>query len=216
MQVIFDLDLPVAIGDGGVEYSGDNPFDRLRRSDGGDFVDITDLTSFWIDEFGRKHIVNRDGWQELKCRFGDKVDFDGERWFLVSASDDLAHLKAKLKLQVDRSAETERMRYITAGEGQALTYSRKVEEAKRATAEADSKPEEYPMLAASLGIDGDTVKAVAEVVLAMDAAWAIIGSQIERIRLAAKQAVDAAETEGAVKAVLDGIEWPAPQQASLK
>lgn len=43
---------------------------------------------------------------------------------------DLERLKQWLKIQVDTSAETERMKYITPGHGQMMTYQQKVAEAQ--------------------------------------------------------------------------------------
>lgn len=120
----------------------------------------------------------------------------------------LVQLKDRLKRWVDTSAETERKRYITPGEGQAMTYQRKVEEAKRAILEEEPAAADYPMLAASLGVDGDTVKEIATIVLAMDAAWAVIGSAIEKIRMNTKKAVDEAASAEAVNAIVAAIVWP--------
>lgn len=121
---------------------------------------------------------------------------------------DILGIRASLKTQVDVAAEVERLKYITPGEGQALTYQRKVEEAKRAITEEEPAPVDYPMLAASIGVDGDTVKEIASIVLAMDGGWAVIGSAIEKIRLSAKKAIDDAATVEAANAVVDAIIWP--------
>ncbi|WP_162936857.1 hypothetical protein [Agrobacterium deltaense] len=117
-------------------------------------------------------------------------------------------IKASLKIAVDTMAEQERKRYITAGEGQAMTYQRKVEEAKRAVLEEDPVDAEYPMLSASLGIDGETVKLVAAVVLSMDAEWAAIGAAIEKVRMSAKKAIDDALNFEDATAAVDAIIWP--------
>lgn len=123
-----------------------------------------------------------------------------------------AHAKTMLKMQIDAAAETVRLKYITAGTGQAMTYQRKVDEAKQAIAETNPKPADYPLLSASIGIDGANLKAVAAVILGMDAAWAQIGAQIERIRLTAKQDIDATEDEAAARSVIAAIVWPSAQQ----
>lgn len=119
----------------------------------------------------------------------------------------LAALKAGLKAAIDAVAENERLKYITPGAGQAMTYARKVEEAKAAQAADEPVPVDYPMLAASIGIDGADLAAVAATVLAMDAAWARIGAAIEVARLTAKMAIDLAETAEAARAVVPN--WPA-------
>lgn len=120
----------------------------------------------------------------------------------------IIQIKAALKSGVDSAAETERLRYITPGTGQAMTYQRKVEEAKQALADADPSAESYPLLATSVGIDGDNIAAVATVVLGMDAAWAQIGAAIEHIRLTAKKAIDDAADEATARAVVEQLAWP--------
>lgn len=120
----------------------------------------------------------------------------------------LDQVKDRLKRWVDTSAETERKKYITPGEGQAMTYQRKVEEAKRAILEEEPAAVDYPMLAASVGVDGDTVKEIATIVLAMDAAWAVIGSAIEKTRLSVKKAIDEAASAETANMVANAVVWP--------
>lgn len=115
--------------------------------------------------------------------------------------EELVAFKADRRREIDLAAEAERLKYITGGAGQAMTYSRKLEEARAAAAEEEPDAQNYPLLAASVGIDGATVAAVAQVVLGMDAAWTVIGAAIETVRLAAKKAIDDAEDEAAVRAV---------------
>lgn len=126
--------------------------------------------------------------------------------------EDLAELKQVRKVQVDASAEVERGKYITLGAGQAMTYQRKTEEARlyvqAVAAEQEIGPADFPLLQATIGIDGPTIGAVAELVLQMDAQWAVIGAAIEAARLGAKAAIDVAEDEAAVLAVQPA--WPAP------
>ncbi|XUY27838.1 hypothetical protein RMR21_005635 [Agrobacterium sp. rho-8.1] len=120
---------------------------------------------------------------------------------------DLEEIKRLLKTQIDEEAETARLRYITGGAGQAMTYQRKVEEAKRAVLEDNPLPDDYPMLSASLGIDGETIKDIALLVLTMDAQWAVIGSAIERARQTAKEAIGGAETVEAAQ-IAAQVVWP--------
>lgn len=90
---------------------------------------------------------------------------------------------------IDRAAEQCRLAFITGGSGQALTYSRKLEEATKLMAlpeGAEVNDEDFPFLTSSIGVDGDTVESVAETVLANNELWTAVGSAIERIRLNAK------------------------------
>ncbi|SHI80581.1 hypothetical protein SAMN02745911_1226 [Aureimonas altamirensis DSM 21988] len=116
--------------------------------------------------------------------------------------------KAALSQAIDDRAEAERLRWITPGAGQAMTYARKVEEAKAVQSATSPKAADYPMLAASIGLDGKTIKEVADTILEMDAAWATVGAAIEKRRLQLKHDVgNAADAPG-----LDSVDlnsgWP--------
>jgi len=134
----------------------------------------------------------------------------------------LDDVKDDLKQRIDTAAETERLKYITPGSGQAMTYQEKVAQAASYTkswlahtVDPDNAPEvnaaEYPLLAASLGIDGDTLLEVAETVTYAYALWQQIGAAIEATRLLAKIAIDdAADIEDA-QSIFDALIWPTPQ-----
>ncbi|OOO15664.1 hypothetical protein [Agrobacterium pusense] len=119
----------------------------------------------------------------------------------------LAALQTAMKAVVDARAESERLKYITPGQGQALTYQRKSEEARRAALEDNPRADDFPLLAASLGIEGDSIAQIAELVLTQDAAWASVGSAIERDRLMAKRAIDAATTPTKIQVIIDALKW---------
>lgn len=131
----------------------------------------------------------------------------------------LAETKEALKARVDAAAENERLKYITAGVGQSMTYQTKFEQAvdyskKYAAHIADPKnvtppdENEYPLLQASIGIDGSSMIEVAETVTYAFAIWEKIGAAIEGIRLKAKAAIADAKTEEAAQAVFASIKWP--------
>jgi len=117
-------------------------------------------------------------------------------------------LKNGLKASVDFEAEQVRLKYITPGGGQALTYIRKVEQARAAIAHPDPQPADFPLLAATIGIDGETIVDVAHAVLAMDAVWDRVGAAIEQARMFAKTAIDAAPDATAAYAARDAVVWP--------
>lgn len=131
----------------------------------------------------------------------------------------LAETKEALKVRVDAAAETERLKYITNGVGQSMTYQTKFEQAvdyskKYAAHIADPKnvtppdDNEYPLLQASVGIDGSSMIEVAETVTYAYAVWEKIGAAIEGIRLKAKAAIGDAKTEEEAQAVFASIKWP--------
>ena len=122
--------------------------------------------------------------------------------------------KAILRRSVDQAAETERLKYITPGNGQAMTYQQKVTEAQAFKAATNPKASDYPMLSSEVGITAETIDEVADVVLAAFAQWQQIGAMIESIRLGAKRDIDASEVEAEARAIVDAIIWPSGQVQS--
>lgn len=152
--------------------------------------------------------VHETGVQAGHRSTGWSLAFDGETVTRVHASApvDLSGLKVALRAQIDAAAEAERGRYITPGSGQAMTYQAKAAEAARFMADAGAG--DYPLLAAEVGITGETLTEVAGVVAAAHARWLAIGARIEAARLAAKAAVDVAPDETTARAVTPA--WPEP------
>lgn len=107
-------------------------------------------------------------------------------------------------ISIDAQAEQERLTHITPGVGQSMTYARKVDEAKAFTSYRDG---DYPMLSASVGVDGDSLDQVAQIVLNLDYHWSIIGSHIEAVRLASKRDVNEAETVSQIESIVNNLNW---------
>lgn len=131
----------------------------------------------------------------------------------------LDETKEALKTRVDAAAEKERLKYITDGVGQSMTYTEKFNQAvdyskKYAAHQADPKnaPEpndnDYLLLKAGLGIDGKTLIEVAETVTYAYAVWQQIGAAIEATRLETKAAIENAKTTEDAQAVFTSIKWP--------
>jgi len=127
--------------------------------------------------------------------------------------------KEALKARVDVAAEKERLKYITAGVGQSMTYTEKFNQAvdysKKYAAHANdpkNEPEpneaDYLLLKAGLGIDGKTLIEVAETVTYAYAIWQQIGAAIEATRLETKAAIENAKTADDAQAVFASIKWP--------
>lgn len=130
-------------------------------------------------------------------------------------------IKKQLQIKVDETAESERLKYITNGVGQSMTYQEKVNQAidyskkyaaYKANPDQESKPEDddYLLLKASLGIDGDTLIEVAETVTYSYAIWQKIGAAIEATRLETKARIADAKNETEAQAIFDGLKWPQP------
>lgn len=118
-------------------------------------------------------------------------------------------------VEIDRQAEAARTRFITAGSGQALVYWRKGQQARECLAAHDAQNPpaagKYPALEAEVGITGETVLAVAQVIADIEEGWAQVADAIETIRLAAKRAVEDAPAPPQIAAVIEGLVWPAPE-----
>lgn len=128
---------------------------------------------------------------------------------------DLATVKAEFRAQVDHDAEAQRLLYITSGAGMAMTYSEKKEQAlavldtgsEAANALANNGAAEYPLLAASVGVEASSLYEAAELVMSSYEAWVAIGGAIESKRLTAKKAINDASDVQAVKAAYEAIQW---------
>lgn len=131
---------------------------------------------------------------------------------LITAEDKVAEAKARLKARIDADAEAERLKYITPGSGQAMAYLQKAMEATAYLAATDPDPANYPLLAAEVGITGDTIGDVAAVVDAHYQAWRVIGAAIEQARLGGKAAVDTAKTVEDAQAAYEAVVWPSAEQ----
>lgn len=211
MRAILNGDLVTGVVDGdtsdGVEISDaltDVPAGRLRF-DGKNVIDAGTLSTFFIDANGVKHAVDGAGLQALACKFDDNLVLVGSAWRVKDAAARLQEAKAALARRVDALAEAKRLTMITPGVGQAMVYMQKFAEAQRASGDANPTPANYPLLAASVGVDGPTISAVAQKVIQTFTAWVTAAAAIERSRLKAKADVAAAANEASAGAVVSGL-----------
>ncbi|MEZ8930320.1 MULTISPECIES: hypothetical protein [unclassified Vibrio] len=84
MKIIFEYDYPVAFGTHGIDT--DIPFEHARKV-GGEIVDVSMDTTFFIDSGGRKHVLNIDNYQQLDCHINDELILDNGIWRIETASD---------------------------------------------------------------------------------------------------------------------------------
>lgn len=115
--------------------------------------------------------------------------------------------RAAAKQAIDDAAEACRRLWITPGAGQAMVYLEKRAEADRYVASGGAG--EYPILSASVGIEGVDLASCASLVRATAAGWTGVAASIERLRLAAKVAAGAATTWAEIDAAMS-INWPSP------
>lgn len=127
--------------------------------------------------------------------------------------------KAEFKAQVNQEAETARLRYITPGDGQTMSYREKLDEAKaclaayateQAFTAANPPAGTYPLLESEVGIKGANPWKVAELVNTAFLAWKTAEAAINNLRLQAANDLDAAATVGAARTIVDAINWPRP------
>lgn len=191
------------------------PQERLRY-DGEAVVDAADYSLFYVDPQGRKHITEGDGRQALACEWDDPLVLDGGTWRLESEADRSARARRDGARRVDALAEEARLQFITPGAGQALVYENKRREAEDCLAEVAAAqtpdPQDYPLLAAEVGITAEDLVAVATVVAGLAAQWRTVAAYIEALRLGAKAAIDAV-TDGPtaaaeVEAIIASLSWP--------
>lgn len=125
-----------------------------------------------------------------------------------SAAEVLQDYKDRILFKVDQKAEGIRNTYLTSGSGQAMVYQRKGEEATRLQSDPDPDPKNYPILSATVGIEGATLQEVAALVIQMTNMWVEVAAAIETARLGGKAAISAATSATAVNEAFYAIKWP--------
>lgn len=128
----------------------------------------------------------------------------------------LSDLKAQLSKQVDTDAEAVRQKYITPGDGMAMTYQEKHAQARAVIAMGETaanalteaeRDDQFPTLSASVGIEASTLFACAQLVVTRYEAFADLSRVIERTRLAGKKAIGEASDHASARAAYAGITW---------
>jgi len=133
----------------------------------------------------------------------------------VAATLDLK--KSVAKALVDRAAEQAAQQFITPGDRQMATYLKKQSEAEKWAAEIAASqtpiPTNYPLLkrrAERLNPTTPDYQAVADEWNLQAAAWDDANGEIEDQREGAKEAIDAASDEAAIRSAMTAISWPLP------
>lgn len=183
------------------------PPGRLRLVNGA-IVDISARTDWFLDSIGQKRVVQLDpSWTLVSCAWDAAVVNDGGLWRVQSAAEALTLAKDLLKADIDQQAEAQRTKLITPGSGQAMVYQEKAAEADQFAADPAPTNDKYPLLAATIGIDGATLADVAASVTSTRSLWKARAAQIENIRLSTKAAIDAAADVAGAQAAADAVNW---------
>lgn len=119
---------------------------------------------------------------------------------------DLVTVKTELKNRIDRDAESERMKYLTSGAGQAQEYQEALQQAKGYTADSVYTP--VDMLQASINA-GEAVDlaGAATLIIGRYDAWRAIGAGIREKRLTGKAAIDASADVTAAWNAYQAVTW---------
>jgi len=117
----------------------------------------------------------------------------------------LEDMRGRLLASLDDQAEATRLKYITNGSGQSMTYQYKVAEAAAWTADNEAS---VPFLSAEADARGMTIADLVSEVQTNAAAWTLIGSKIEAARMGAKTAVRNASTAAEMIAAAT-VDWQA-------
>ncbi|OIN06066.1 hypothetical protein BFS86_19855 [Shewanella algae] len=166
-----------------------------------------------LDEITGSYIeVDDETWRQAsQVMYATHVDLVTKAFEHRGAVLTLDALKAGLKSQIDADAEIERLKYITTGAGQSMTYSQKSAEALAYLSASNPIASDYPLLSAEVGITAKDIAGVAAVVKAAYLQWQQIGSAIETTRLSAKKAITDAKDAAAAQAAVVNLTWPTPQ-----
>lgn len=119
-----------------------------------------------------------------------------------------AVIRDRLQAQIDAAAELCRNKVVTPGSGQAMTYIRKAEAARRYL---DGEPLQGPALqritdeATRLGV---TETEAAQALVDIADAWETLDATIDNIRLTSKKAVSEAGTIAEADAIIKSLTWP--------
>lgn len=170
------------------------------------------------------HVVKADG-SARPGRLNDDIEGGGVLAFIagggavgayVEPPGRLAERKAALSRQVDADAEAVRLKYITPGSGMSMTYREKFEQALEVIALGElsanalteaQRIDQYPTIAASVGLEAETLFACAQLVQQKYEAFADLSYGIERTRLAGKAAIAAASDVAGVESAYASITW---------
>jgi len=125
----------------------------------------------------------------------------------ITFTKDLTNLKTLAKVSIDDGAEAFRLQFITNGTGQAMAYQEKYEEALLVTSGDIITDDQIPHILAEVGITAPTKEDVAQVILNLQSIWKGISAKIEKARLTAKDAVDAAKSAAEINSAAL-INWP--------
>lgn len=121
---------------------------------------------------------------------------------------DLAAEKLAAQTEIDAQAETCRNQVVTPGSGQAMTYIRKAEAARRYIAGESLDAPSLKRITDEADRLGVSDLEAAQSLVGIAEAWELLDAEIDNIRLTAKQQIENAGSKTAINAILAAIIWP--------
>lgn len=117
----------------------------------------------------------------------------------------LDDVKLRAKSEIDTAAERVRLKYVTNGSGQALTYQEKAKQsdAFKAAGYTPTDGTGFPFVQAEAVATGVTAQDAADFIIATRDQWVLKGSDIEEERTRGKKNVTDAADTAAVEAAKD-------------
>lgn len=157
-------------------------------------------------------VADRDGVYVIDFAPEATLQHRDEAAAVLAAFDPLEPKKLSAIQQINSQAEAERLRYVTPGDGQAMTYLSKqyieLAEYDRAVAAGENPdPAKTLMMANRAALLGVSLGTVAAEWRARINAWYQVAAAIEAVREAALVAVAGAESEGEIEGILAGVGW---------
>lgn len=149
-------------------------------------------------------VANVGDWPEVSQNLQSIVD----RWAPVATEENLDELRAAAVIKIDRSAEAFRLQFITPGVGQSMAYQQKLEEARAKVANGSIADSEIPHIVVEAQATGMSKGDKAAEIIETFRGWQQVSAGIEGKRMAAKAAVQEAETADQIRAA-STVDWSA-------
>ena len=113
---------------------------------------------------------------------------------MVAFGQNLETTRTESSVEVDRVCGEILAQYLTQAPGQAMVYLAKEAEAKDFIKDTAPAMVEYPFVMADMDGSGLGANQVCQIILNKSQLWRRVGSSIERARMIAKTAIEAATT----------------------
>ncbi len=137
---------------------------------------------------------------------GYRVGPEGFEPITLTPQERLDQAKLDAAETVLRAVKVARLRYITDLPGQEAIYQEKRDEASRYISEGrPSDLFDYPMLAAEAGVTAPTASDLADMWIALNMQWKEVAAKLEKNRMTAIKAVEAATDRAEIDAALETL-----------